>query len=357
MDLMQINVPTGALNFNAFLFEFNLRQRGETNVKARTLNTARGNCLSTVVAVLGAVVLLTSGCSGDSGTNPVPVVNPTASQSGTTDPGSGTTDPGGGTTDPSAIVPTWFGIQANILQPFCVPCHQGASAPRGLSWEVDRYTEIVTNGRLSTESNVIANLKEIDADPANGTGNPDLSYMVWKLEGQGPNGEPLGLLENGQASVRMPATGIPLDPQLIEIIKQWISAGAPLGVPEDATSGGGGPPPPVVGSWMYVWTNSLQVCTLCHSPTPSSARCGVDFTCPPKGVVLTADNYDGVVDNSEVRPGNLDGSKLWERVTDPDPDKRMPFGLDPLNQTQLNIIRDWILDGAPFCPTGETCPP
>jgi hypothetical protein len=220
-------------------------------------------------------------------------------------------------------------------------CHSGANPPAGLSWEVDQYATIVTNARLSTE---ISSMREVQPN------NPDASYMIWKLRGQGPAGEAI-------VGVRMPATGIPLDPALIDVIAQWISAGAPLGVPADATSGGSsGPPPPVVGSWMYVWTESLQVCTLCHSNTPSSARCGVDFSCPPKGVVLTADNYNGVVDGSEVRPGDPNGSKLWQRVTDSDPAKRMPFGLDPLSQSQLDIIRNWILDGAPFCPTGEVCP-
>jgi len=154
----------------------------------------------------------------------------------------------------------------------------------------------------------------------------------------------------------MPATGIPLEQALIDVIEQWILDGAPLGVPSDADSGGTPDPEFPVGSWMYVWTESLQVCTLCHSPTPSSPRCGSDFDCPPKDIVLTADNYFGVVDGDTVEPFDLDGSKLWERVTETDPDKRMPFGLDPLSNRQLTIIRDWILDGAPFCPTGAVCP-
>ena len=107
---------------------------------------------------------------------------------------------------------------------------------------------------------------------------------------------------------------------------------------------------------MYVWTESLQICTLCHSRTPSSPRCVRELECPPKGIVLTADNYNGVVNDEEVRPFRLSDSKLWEMVTKNDPEKRMPLGLPPLSQRQLDIIRSWILDGAPLCPTGEVCP-
>ncbi|MDH4322752.1 MAG: hypothetical protein OEW90_01285 [Betaproteobacteria bacterium] len=196
----------------------------------------------------------------------------------------------------------------------------------------------MTNGRLSTE---ITTLREVNPN------NPDVSYLMWKLRGQGPSGQPI-------VGVRMPATGIPLDPALISVVEQWIANGAPLGDPADATAGGGtGTPGFPVGSWMHVWSNTLQVCTLCHSTTPSSDRCGVEFECPPKGVVLTSDNYNGVVDGSVVRAGDLNGSKLWDRVTDTDPRKRMPFGLPPLSAEQLTIIQNWILDGAPFCPAGE----
>jgi hypothetical protein len=231
-------------------------------------------------------------------------------------------------------------VQANILQRFCTVCHSGANPSMGLSWEVGQYDAIVTNRRPSSE---IPTLLEVNAS------NPDASYVMWKLRGQGPNGEPI-------VGVRMPATGIPLAPELIEVVAQWIRDGAPLGVPADGNPVPGGPTYPV-GSWMYVWTEALQVCTMCHSRTPSSPRCGVDFSCPPKGVVLTADNYNGVVDGDVVRPFRPDNSELWERVTDNDPEDRMPFGLPPLSQTQLDIIRNWILDGAPFCPSGEVCPP
>ncbi len=123
----------------------------------------------------------------------------------------------------------------------------------------------------------------------------------------------------------------------------------------DEGAGSSGPTFPV-GSWMYVWTEALQVCTICHSKTPASPRCGVEFACPPKGVVLTADNYAGVVNGEEVEPFRPENSKLWERVTDPDPAKRMPLDLPELTPEQLGIIRDWIVDGAPECPANQVCP-
>ncbi|MDH3715367.1 MAG: hypothetical protein OET44_16145 [Gammaproteobacteria bacterium] len=252
------------------------------------------------------------------------------------DPGTGG---GGGTPDPSAIVPTWYGVQANILGRFCTMCHSGAGAPMGLSWEIDQYATIVTNARMSGE---------VPTMPIIDPGNPNNSYMYWKITGN-----------PGISGARMPATGVPLDQALIDVVEQWIFAGAPLGDPADAEAGGGGGaggPTYPVGSWMYVWSESLQVCTMCHSLTPSSSRCGADIECPPKGVVLTADNYIGVVDDSIVRPFRPDNSELWERVTEDDPDKRMPFGMAPLTQRQLGIIQDWIQNGAPFCPSGEVCP-
>lgn len=300
---------------------------GGTTVVRRMLNTEW--------ALLSAVVMLASGCGlGDSGTNPTLGANSSTGQ-----PDAPTPSPSA--PSPSAIVPTWFGVQANILQRFCTVCHSGPTPPAGLSWEVNQYDAIVTSGRLSTEINTLREVKPLD---------PDASYMVWKLRGQGPAAQPI-------VGVRMPATGIPLDPALIDVIVQWIRDGAPLGVPGDADSGGApsGPTFPV-GSWMHVWTEALQVCTLCHSNAPSSPRCGVDFDCPPKGVVLTADNYDGVVNGDEVEPFRPDNSKLWTRVTDPDPEKRMPLGLPPLSQRQLDIIRDWIVSGAPECPANEVCP-
>ena len=236
--------------------------------------------------------------------------------------------------DPSEIIPTWYGIQANILDKYCTGCHSGSSPQAGLSWEVGQYDTIVTGGWTSSTE-----LLEIVP------GSPETSYMYLKITD-----------DDSISGSFMPATGTMLDQALIDVIRQWILDGAPLGVPEDATSGGSSGPTYPVGSWMYVWTESLQVCTMCHSPAHSSPRCGDDFDCPPKGIVLTADNYNGVVDGDIVDPGNLNGSELCEMVTESKPDKRMPYGMDPLSQSQLDIIENWIRDDAPLCPDEEVCP-
>lgn len=48
---------------------------------------------------------------------------------------------------------------------------------------------------------------------------PDTSYLIWKLEGAGPNGEPI----IGQ---RMPRGGAPMATADIELLRTWINEGA-----------------------------------------------------------------------------------------------------------------------------------
>lgn len=55
-------------------------------------------------------------------------------------------------------------------------------------------------------------------------------------------------------------------------------------------------------------------------------------------------NYDTIVGvNGRVTPGNLNGSAIYTRTLSGD----MPRSGGPLTGTQQNLIRDWILNGAP----------
>jgi hypothetical protein len=63
------------------------------------------------------------------------------------------------------------------------------------------------------------------------------------------------------------------------------------------------------------------------------------------GVILTS--YQRVMQTADVRPGNLSGSDLYEVITETRADKRMPPPpRQMLTSAQINIIRDWILQGA-----------
>ena len=63
------------------------------------------------------------------------------------------------------------------------------------------------------------------------------------------------------------------------------------------------------------------------------------------GVVLTS--YKRVMQTADVRAFDLDGSDLYEVITDSDPDKRMPPPpRASLTSAQINLIATWILQGA-----------
>ena len=225
----------------------------------------------------------------------------------------------------------------------CSLCHQGLSPPKGVNWSSPEDT-CNNVGRPSQE---IGSMLEIKS------GDPNNSYVVWKLEGQGPNGEPI---VDGQMPLGMP----PLTVDKIQNIRDWISDGTP-GCPGTAprsaldSAGREGPGISIYpqGSWMYVWEQSLQQCATCHSIEPTSPSCSTELQCPPAGLVFSADNYFGLFDGSTVVPRSPTASGLWQRVADNNPGTRMPYGMAPLAQWQQDIIRDWISDGAPQWPVPD----
>ncbi len=63
------------------------------------------------------------------------------------------------------------------------------------------------------------------------------------------------------------------------------------------------------------------------------------------GVILN--NYNNVINTGEVEAFDPDNSDLWEVITESDPDKVMPPpGENQLTQSQINMIEDWINQGA-----------
>jgi len=216
----------------------------------------------------------------------------------------------------------------------------------GVDWSSDSGS-CANVGRISGE---MPPLVVIDS------GNPAGSYVIWKVEGAGPNGEAI-------VGAQMPLSSAPLTAETIRNMRDWIADGTPGCQVQQATglinSGatkfdvldGGelqGGSIYSVGSWVHVWHRSLQLCATCHSINPTSPACLNELQCPPAGVVLSIDNYFGVVDGDIVVPFAPGVSRLWRRVIETNPDHRMPYGLAPLSQEQLDILSNWIVDGAPF---------
>jgi hypothetical protein len=242
-------------------------------------------------------------------------------------------------------------LQSNVFGGVCSQCHTGAGAPLGVNWS----SESDTCANVGNASGEINSLMEIDS------GRPDQSYVIWKVQGAGPNGEAI-------VAELMPLNNPPLSAEAIQNMRDWISDGTPgCTVPAAAvvstvmkssrsenTDTRNNLYP--VGSWMHAWSETLRTCSLCHSLTPSHPRCSSDLECPPNGIVLSADNYYGVVDGNTVAPFDLDRSILWQRVNEADPEKRMPLGFNELTATQLDILRNWIEGGARYCPQNMVCP-
>ena len=61
------------------------------------------------------------------------------------------------------------------------------------------------------------------------------------------------------------------------------------------------------------------------------------------GIILT--DYTSILETGKVKPGNLNDSEFFEVLTD-DEDIMPPPPLSPLNQSQIDQIRKWIVQGA-----------
>jgi hypothetical protein len=116
---------------------------------------------------------------------------------------------GGGTsggTSGGPVTADFQSIQANVFTPICSVCHIGASAPEGLQLDAAHSYNLL----VGVPSNEQPSLLRVKA------GDPDLSYMVHKIEG-------LPGITGGQ----MPLGETPLPQATITAIRQWVTNGAP----------------------------------------------------------------------------------------------------------------------------------
>jgi hypothetical protein len=103
------------------------------------------------------------------------------------------------------LQPTLASIQDNVFTPICTGCHAGAGAPQGLQLTAGNSAANLINVHSPQDSNLVRVIP----------GDPDHSLLIQKLEGTQTVGQ------------RMPRGGPFLDQSTINVIRQWITNGAP----------------------------------------------------------------------------------------------------------------------------------
>jgi len=101
--------------------------------------------------------------------------------------------------------PTLSSIRHYVFTPICTQCHTGAAAPWGLALD----SGVARQNLVNVASGEIPALLRVNP------GNPDSSYIVWKIEGR-----------SGIQGDRMPLDLQPLSAEQIAAIRGWISDGA-----------------------------------------------------------------------------------------------------------------------------------
>jgi len=111
---------------------------------------------------------------------------------------------GGGGSEP--LTADFQSIQDNVFTPICSPCHSGASAPEGLMLDAAHSYNLL----VGVPSNEVPTLNRVKA------GDPDNSYIVIKIQNSA-----------GIIGQQMPLNEKPLPQATIDVIRQWITNGAP----------------------------------------------------------------------------------------------------------------------------------
>ena len=149
------------------------------------MSVNKTNFLAAKGFLLSCLALIVAGCSAGNGEGldengqPIPIVPPAASD--------------------------FQEIQDTVFTPICTQCHIGASAPQGLRLDAANSYAMLVN----VSSSEVPNLLRVNP------GNPDQSYLVQKVQG------------NAAVGGRMPLNQAALPQDRIDLIRQWISAGAP----------------------------------------------------------------------------------------------------------------------------------
>lgn len=116
---------------------------------------------------------------------------------------------GSGSGSSSGATVAFETIQDQVFTPICSVCHQGAGAPEGMQLSAGQAYAMI----VGVPSQEVPTLDRILPD------NPDESYLVQKIMGTAAVG--------AQMPDGCPITQPCLDAATIDLIRQWVSEGAP----------------------------------------------------------------------------------------------------------------------------------
>lgn len=122
---------------------------------------------------------------------------------------SGGSSSGGSSSSSGSASADFQTIQDQVFTPICAQCHAGAGAPEGMQLSAGVSYGMIVNVP-SQEQPSLLRIKP---------GDPDNSYLVQKIEGRAAVG--------AQMPDGCPITQPCLDQSTIDLIRQWVSEGAP----------------------------------------------------------------------------------------------------------------------------------
>ena len=172
-------------------------------------------------------------------------------------------------------------------------------------------------------------------------GNPDESYLY----------EVLTLDE--EDDMFMPPKGGPLTTEQIEVFKRWIQDGAKPSVGGQAAAD----PSNGISFHDHVFPLLEERCLDCHAaPYVKNGR-----TIHPKAG-LRLDTYESIIkgnlDGTIVEKGNPDESTLIAVIMlEPDDPEIMPPKGDPLTSSEIDMLKQWIKEGAKENPSDKFIAP
>ncbi|HVZ37012.1 MAG TPA: hypothetical protein VG963_31520 [Polyangiaceae bacterium] len=263
---------------------------------------------------------------------------------------------------------TYSGDVRPLFSQRCTICHR-AGGPSGIDIQNPFNTATAENVdgpiglAVSKDQQALAH-PELNLPAQNvAAGDPDQSFLINKIADVS-----LGLLP-ATAGAHMPYQVAPLSPAEVQTLEDWVSAGAPNG---PFTSAGrqvtfAAPAANAMGQLPTYDPNAPDSvarifgadehnpteyghCIYCHYD--GSAAPG-DLTNPfgPDGVVNVDAHYRS--DLKRVAPGDPEHSLLILKVRPQDPNMdysdvgvQMPYAFPELSANQVDIVREWISQGA-----------